>query len=788
MKRIKYATLTLFVGTCVVLSLGGCRSFRRAEITLAEPEVDVPVVYLLEDAEETERYAAGELARVLGVMIDRPVVTVKVSGRDDIPAAEPAVVIALGGLGEQFGLVMEQRSRAGDGYRYAVRDGRMLIVGESPAGVRHGVFAFLEHLGAGWYTPGEIGEVIPRRDIVRIAADLDHSEVSDSVNRRFWYGGAGSGGAARNAKIEWSKRLGGHNILGSWNHAWSGLVRPADHFEENPELFSYNRELGKRTTRQLCTSNPETIRIAAETLMQRMEANPGTIVFPAGPNDGGGLCECDDCHAMDDPDYREPSRGMVDATDRIFRFAEDIAGITSEKYPDRQLGVLIYSDYSRIPRTIESLHPNVRPQFAPIRRCRLHGPGHPECHWNQLWEKEIYGWSEITDKLGFYIYNYNLADTLLPLSKIGFYRRLQDVLGRIDIDELDWVFETMDSWSQHAPHHYLSVRLSWRSDIDVDETMDRFFKGFYGAASEPMRTYWLRVDEAYERGDTHTGSSYGQHHIWTDDLLVAARADIDEALALAANDRERAAVEMAEAGLRCAELFMEIRNAVNEVDFRTARAAYDELESHVAEMAAVQHAPNWAHQRYVWGYYNRFMGRTVTGGYDALRGGGRVLMQLPDVWKFSRDEAEVGADEGWWTPAFDDSGWKDLHTYTKSWDDQGLGWYHGQAWYRVRFDMPAFDSEADLRLWFGGFDENVDVYLNGEQLGEKRGFATPAEYTDIAGYLRSGENNLLSVRVTNYDIAELGTGGIMMPVMLYEGSETADPDDEVDEDEVRYEM
>lgn len=762
--------------------------------TLAESDTITPAVYVQRDAEETEREAADELARVLGEMAGADIPVRAVSAAEDVPAGPTGqpdetttTPLVVGALGEALGLTMDQTSTAGDGYRYALRDGRVLFVGESPQGVYHGVFAFLETLGAGWYTPGEIGEVIPQRDTITIPADLDRSEVSDSVHRRIWYGGGGRDADARAAAHQWSHRLGGHNRIGSWSHAWRRLVPPEEHFEDNPELFSYNRDADERTTRQLCTTNPETIRIAAETLMQRMENNPDRIVFAAGPNDGGGLCECDDCRALDDPGYREPSSNTIDATDRIFKFAEDLAEITSQQYPDRMLGILIYSDYSQVPRTIDQLHPNVRPQFAPIRRCRLHGPGHPECHWSQTWEEEIRGWTEITDQLGFYIYNYNLADTLLPLSKISFYKRMQEQTEHLDVDELDWVFETMDSWSPHAPHHYLSVRLSWRSDIDIDRTMDRFFQGFYGAAAEPMRRYWLRMDDAYDRGDTHTGSVYGQHHIWTRDMLDASRADIDQALSLAANERERAAVEMAEAGLRCAELFMDIRTAVNACDFGEAHRAMRALETHLEEMAEVQAAPNWADPHYPWRYFSRFMGRTVTGGHAALSGGGELIVQLPDVWRFTRDEEARGVDEGYWRADFDDTSWNRLHTYTKSWDDQGLGRYHGQAWYRVQFDSPDLDADADVRLWFGGFDENVDVYLNGTHLGEKRGFATPAEYENIHPHLNLGGENILAVRVTNHSLAEMGTGGIMMPVMLYSPGDDTPRD--TDEDEgLDYEM
>jgi hypothetical protein len=46
------------------------------------------------------------------------------------------------------------------------------------------------------------------------------------------------------------------------------------------------------------------------------------------------------------------------------------------------------------------------------------------------------------------------------------------------------------------------------------------------------------------------------------------------------------------------------------------------------------------------------------------------------------------------------------------------------------------------------------------------GFAKPAEFADIGKHLRPGENHL-AVRVSAGDLGEIGTGGLMMPVMVY---------------------
>ncbi len=741
------------------LSLAGTSAFA---LTLVQDGRASSRIFIRADAPKPVQEAADELARVLNQMSGAELPVAKAASAAEVDKNAPAVV--LGALAEELGLKMEKASAARDGFRFKAVGKHLLIVGESPRGVYNGVFGFLETLGCGWFTPGAVGEVIPRKPTVAVPDDLDRSEASDSIHRSFWGGG------------DWARRNKAQATAGTWRHAWGFLV-PRELFKQQPELFSLNG--GKRTPRQLCTTNPETIRVAADALLKLMDKEPPErLVFEAGPNDGGGLCQCPQCVQLDTPGYLEPSSGLPACTDRVLKFVTDLAEITSRRYPNKYLGFYVYSEYSRVPLKVTRINPNVFPMFAPIRRCRFHGPGEPGCPWNQLWLQEIQAFGKMTDKLGFYIYNYNLADTLLPVMKITCYKRLVQAVRGLHVRLLAWEFETITNWAMYAPHFYLSARICWNSQLDVDAEMDRFFSGFYAEAVEPMRRYWLRIDRATATAPTHTGSQYGLHHIWTDALLAESRKDIEEAKALARDERVREAVAMADAGLTCAELFIRIRKGIVGFDFLGAEKAQAELKDHV-DLMAKHTEPTWVLKRYAYDqYYQRFIGRTVDGGAKVLRDGGQILVKLPDVWKFKKDERAVGAQEGWAKPDLGDADWQDFATVSKSWDDQGLGWYHGDGWYRVHFTLPAAEeapkgraeartANQDLRLWFGGFDYNVDVYLNGVSLGEKRGFATPAEFGGIAPHLKFGGENVLAVRVSAGDLAELGTGGIMMPVMIY---------------------
>ena len=752
---------------CLLLTIGTlCVPAALRAFPLVENGAAGAKVCFKKDAPGDVQDAATELARVIEKMSGAKLAGEAVPDGQAAPAG-PGIV--LGALAEEMGLRVEKPSRARDGFRYKVRGNKLLIVGEQAGGVYTGAVRFLESLGCGWYVPGDMGEVIPRRTTIVVAEPLDVTGVSDSINRRFWYGGKNSNGPATDA---WLRRTNGGNYQsGSWNHAYGGLI-PPEVMKQHPEYGSLNR--GQRTTKQLCTTNPGVIQTAAATLVKNMEKSPRQLVFAAGPNDGGNLCECPECAKLDTAGYVEPSSGKPAGSDRVFLFASNLADLTAKTFPDRDLGILVYSEYSRIPRKITRMDPHVFPMIAPIRRCRIHGPGNPCCEMSKLFQDEIRGWSKLGSKLGFYVYNYNLADSLLPLSKVDFYKRIVGEVKQADIEQLAWIFETIDSWSMHAPSLYLSARLSWNCRLDVDEEMDRFYKGFYGSASGPMKSYWTRLDKVYATTACHTGSSYGMHKFWTPEVLRASRADLDEAGRLAADPREREAVAMAEAGLRCAEMFVRIWNAVRAFDFAIAAATQQQLQAH-CQMMAAKPDPHWAHLRYAYDqYYRRMVGSVVEAGNQVLTAGGKIVVKLPEVWKFAVDTDRSGMKQGWFKPDFDASAWKDMGTMLTSWADEGLTWYQGDAWYRTVFDLPAGCPDKDVHLWFGGFDHNVDVYLNGHCLGEKLGFMKPQAFENIGRFLKPGAKNILAVRVSAGSLAEIGTGGIMMPVMIYRGPVAGD--------------
>ena len=91
--------------------------------------------------------------------------------------------------------------------------------------------------------------------------------------------------------------------------------------------------------------------------------------------------------------------------------------------------------------------------------------------------------------------------------------------------------------------------------------------------------------------------------------------------------------------------------------------------------------------------------------------------------------------------------------------------------------MPAGFENDTIKLWFAGVDRTAEVWVNGQWVGANHDGAEfdldahgsafrPFEF-DVTDAIRHGEPNVVAVRSYRTHTNELGTGGIIGPVMFY---------------------
>ena len=129
-------------------------------------------------------------------------------------------------------------------------------------------------------------------------------------------------------------------------------------------------------------------------------------------------------------------------------------------------------------------------------------------------------------------------------------------------------------------------------------------------------------------------------------------------------------------------------------------------------------------------------------------------IELVQGWRFAPDPDEVGLQEGWHSPDYDDSGWATLDA-EKRWEDQGFAEVDGTAWYRKEVFVPE-DLRAE-RIWLnlGGLNDCGTVFCNGQKVGSfgdhsRLSVADCPLAADLTQAIRWGAVNLIAIQAFDW--------------------------------------
>lgn len=622
-------------------------------------------------------------------------------------------------------------------------------IGGSGDGPYFGVCELLEQLGVRWLWPGDTGSVYPTRADAALALQTTRQEPA-FTGRHFQMPGA-----------EWQRRLrcGGPNFPGA--HGVRGIT--GKDFAEHPEWFALIK--GERKNAQLCVSNPEVIRVAIASTRDYFRKNPAATTLGMGPNDGANFCQCDSCRALDAEDY-DPYSGEDSVTDRyVWFFNQVLAGIADE-FPDKKIGFYVYHNYMR-PPVREKPSPRITGALAPIALCRLHGPNNPVCPEKSYYEWLATEWGKLIPELWDRGYWSNLACPGFAFPLVHRIREQIPLGKRAGI--FGWRVETFPHYAAQSPGLYIAARLMWNTEADVDALLADFYAAAYGPAAAPMAAYHTLLDHTMRDADYHTGSSWDFPHIYPPAMRAQAYAHLDAAAAAApADSPEAARVAAMRANWDMTDAFCRMMDARVAADFATGRTQLDRLDAAAAQLSAV----GLISDRNYPSYMKRFFRHATEQAAARASGGNTLVAVCPDEWDFLLDSAGVGEDTGWYRAGLRGMNWQRLKTSSLSWSDQGLRYYKGIAWYRSTVTVAPEHVGKRTFLWCGGVDEKAKVWINGTLIGVSHGAAIYPFEMDTADTLKAGENQI-TIAVANLRVNELGTGGILAPVILWS---PADPE------------
>ncbi len=364
------------------------------EVALVEDRRPAAAIVIDAAASAEDREAARELA----LFIEKAT-GAKLPVTNSVPAGRSALILVGTGVAPPDSAGALRRLRA-DGFVIRVSpDGTVVLAGNGVGGTSYAVYTFLEmFLGIRWLWPGELGEVVPKVSSLRLEPVSIEKEPAYELRRLGHFGAFPRRDEAEEKRPDewadyqktlgieyhpevmaqtrqWARRLqfGSKTIRGG--HAFGAMVPPKHWGPIRPEYYALvgGRRLwdnydGKHGA-QLCTSNPEVVRLVTEYCVKTFDKHPDWRTISISPNDGGGFCECDRCRALDsgrtaiqNPDPEAGGGKVRIITDRIMTFANQVTEGVTGRHPDKQVSILAYGSYRQPPVRMK-IHPSLNIQF-----------------------------------------------------------------------------------------------------------------------------------------------------------------------------------------------------------------------------------------------------------------------------------------------------------------------------------------------------------------------------------------------------------------------------------------
>ena len=373
---------------------------------------------------------------------------------------------------------------------------QVVLTGVDDWGTEMSVYEFLERVcGVRWFIPGPLGEVVPASKEIAVG-ELDVVEEPSYLSRML--SGVQSSAVRAADKqayadhVEWMRRNRLRERFEFHHNLWS-IFSPRKYAEEHPEY--YPRVGGKRLVPkpgakadwQPCMSHPDVAATCVKAASDFFGRFPGNCSFSLGVNDNYGYCECDKCLKLNGG-IAYAADGKRNYSPMYFRFVNGICQRLEKEYPDKLLGGLIYVSGTMTPppfpvhRNFVGYMPNDRSRYLFDRDFRRK-------------EKAfLASWAAKCKTLGIYEWFFGSGYEIPRFYPHTVQAVLKD--GH-QLGVRGFYAEAYPHWGLDGPRLYIACKLLWNVDADVDALLDDYCAKSFGAAREPMKQYFRKLEACW---------------------------------------------------------------------------------------------------------------------------------------------------------------------------------------------------------------------------------------------------------------------------------------------------
>ena len=397
---------------------------------------------------------------------------------------EDGTVICLG-LGEAWE-VPDQTGLDDDGFDIAFPNERTVVIaGPTDWGTEFGVCEFLErYVGVRWLLPGEYGDDVPAAQNISVPTEPVRDEPV-IFSRQF-------SGLKGGQQETWARRNRMHGRV-SFHHNLLNLFPPETYTKTHPEFFPVQN--GERFLPpdnrahhwQPCFTAPGIVDEAVKNICAFFEAHPEATSYSLGANDSSGYCACEKCLARISGEKNFLER--VDYSDLYYDWANQVIERVLEKFPNKWFGCLAYSEVAAPPKNV-SVHPRLIP-YMTYDRMKWKDP-----ELRETGEALTREWHAKSPVLGWYDYIYG-SPYCVP--RVWFHHMADYYRFGRDNGVRAMYAEAYPNWGE-GPKLYVSLKLQWDPDADVDALLDEWYVRCVGGEAAPfLKQYYAHWEDFWTR-------------------------------------------------------------------------------------------------------------------------------------------------------------------------------------------------------------------------------------------------------------------------------------------------
>jgi hypothetical protein len=454
------------------------------------------------------------------------------------------------------------------------------LIGGSPLGAQHALYTVLRELGCRWIMPGAIGECIPENDSVAIPVQHTVDEP-DFHLREIWYAyGCSPEGSQR--RSEWLRRnrmnrppiQHGHNLTTTL-----GVFAP---YEERPELYSLIND--RRTTSQICTSNPETVELVAKAIAQYLDKNPQTIAYSLCPDDNSDFCECEPCLALDSG--RIDSGGKPSIADRYQVFLNGVFEHLRDTHPNVWLTTYAYNVNHTDPPVNTEVHPNTCIFATTSVYCSAHGIGDDFCASRLAFKDLLARWTSLTEHV--FIYEYDPVPYSGGLPWPMWESHAKEMAGYKELGVKGVSFEGQNSWAAYFLNYWIAAQVMWDSTLNGDALFNDLMTNFFEDAAPEMADFYNTLAEPFrglERKAEWGLSDYPKY--FTRELVAKCGDALAQARRKSTKPLVQQRLEMVGLSFEEMDAYVALRTVDDSVSYEDYKKDIERLNNAIDRMAEI---------------------------------------------------------------------------------------------------------------------------------------------------------------------------------------------------------